>query len=383
MTTLGDDEVTPYDPDEPLLPELDELPRRMLAGEPAENLLLDFHDLGELTPEEIEEGNRLGAAIDPDDDLDSGDVQGRRAAPPAGVLTAARSLAEALQDYGVKTSIELRTDAQGLYRVNRFVRNLSHHTVSRPSNGLTPCLNLVKVGRSDLSGPLCNGYGGYDLVARIITLGYANHSGLGGPWSVSGWGTVPRDNGRPYNFGWEFEGGYSDSWVGSLGEKMHDFMARCNAATLDWLGTLPGNPGPAPIACQGEHKTWAPGRKIDRYNYTTASGQALTAKARASKNPSEDDMPSAEEVADLVVKKLRAADMSPTTGTQSFENLLSQTHTMLKDLTKTPHERLAATVGAAEGEKLEPATALTQIRYLDANVRRLIELLEPQQPTGG
>jgi hypothetical protein len=125
----------------------------------------------------------------------------------------------------------------------------------------------------------CNGYGGYDMVARIITMGYANHSGLGGPWSVPGWGTVPRDDGRPYIFGWEFEGGYPESWTG-VHERMHDFMARCNGATLEWIG--------APLSCSGEHKTWAPTRKIDRLNYTTESGRAKI--AAVSRAPEDDFM---------------------------------------------------------------------------------------------
>jgi hypothetical protein len=271
------------------LPRLDELPRRMLAGESADDLALDFHDLVEHEPPTAQDaatGNHLGSRIDPADDFDNGDDllylpgAGRpRTATPSSTMAAAQELATALRDWGVKVSIELRTDAQGSWRVNRFVRNLAHHTVSRPSNGMTPCLSLCKYGRSDLSGPLCNGYGGYDMVARIITMGYANHSGLGGPWSVPGWGTVPRDDGRPYIFGWEFEGGYPESWTG-VHERMHDFMARCNGATLEWIG--------APLSCSGEHKTWAPTRKIDRLNYTTESGRAKI--AAVSRAPEDDFM---------------------------------------------------------------------------------------------
>lgn len=197
---------------------------------------------------------------------------------------AAAELRVALLDNGVRrVSIELQPGvARSGWYVSTFRRGLGHHIASRPSQGLNPGLGVVKNGRSDLQGPLCNGYGGYDLIARLITMGWANHPGAGGPWSVPGWGTVPEDNGRPYIFGWEFEGGYEP-----YTDEMHDFMARCGAGTLDWLGN-------APLECWGEHKDpWAPGRKIDRLGYTAASGRARIAAVRGkhvpTPRPSEED----------------------------------------------------------------------------------------------
>jgi hypothetical protein len=197
----------------------------------------------------------------------------------------ANQLRTALLDNGVRrVSIELQQGVAGSgWGVAPFMRGLGHHIVSRPPG--TPGLALVKRGRPDLAGPLCNGYGGFDLTARIITMGWANHPGMGGPWSVPGWRTVPVNNGRPYIFGWEFEGGlvpYTD--------EMHDFMARCGAGTLDWLGDMP-------LECWGEHKTWAPGRKVDRLGYTTASGRARIAAVRSK----EDDMPTVKEVVDALL----------------------------------------------------------------------------------
>lgn len=197
---------------------------------------------------------------------------------------AADQLRTALLDNGVRrVSIELQPGvASSGWYVNTFKRGMGHHIASYPPG--TPGLALVKKGRTGtnaLTGPLCNGYGGFDLTARIITMGWANHPGEGGPWSVPGWGTVPRNDGRPRIFGWEFEGGYLD-----YTDEMHDFMARCGAGTLDWLGTLPGNPGPAPLACWGEHKEpWAPGRKTDRIGYTAASGRARIAAVRGGAAP--------------------------------------------------------------------------------------------------
>lgn len=181
----------------------------------------------------------------------------------ATALADAQQLRTALLDHGVKAvSIELQAgrgpDADPWHgKAYRAV--MSHHIASRPSQGLTPGLALVKAGRADLPGPLCNGYGGYDLVARIITMGWANHPGAGGPWFVPG-GTIPKDGARPYAFGWEFEGGYE-----AYTDKMIDFMARCQAGNLDWLGE--------PVEAHGEHKTWAPARKVDRIGFTTTSGR--------------------------------------------------------------------------------------------------------------
>jgi hypothetical protein len=210
---------------------------------------------------------------------------------------AAMDLRTALLDNGVpRVSIELqpgvgpKADPWG---VAPFKRVLSHHVASYPPG--TPGLGIVKGGRggkNPLTGPLANCYGGFDLTARIITLGWANHPGEGGPWTVPGWGTVPRNNGRPYLLGWEFEGGYLD-----YTDEMHDFMASCGAGSLDWLGTLPGNPGPAPLECHDEHLGWAGTRKVDRKGYTTASGRSRIAAVRGTRTttppPSvpEDDMP--------------------------------------------------------------------------------------------
>lgn len=197
----------------------------------------------------------------------------------------AGDLRVALLDNGVRqVSLELQQGVAGSgWAGGQFRRGLGHHIVSRRSSGLTPGLALVKRGRPDLGGPLCNGYGGFDLIARIITMGWANHPGAGGPWSVPGWGTIPRNNGRPYIFGWEFEGGLNEAdWT----DEFHEFMARCGAGTLDWLGG-------APLECWDEHKGWAPARKIDRLHYTTASGRQRIAAVRGTRPPLEedDDMP--------------------------------------------------------------------------------------------
>jgi hypothetical protein len=209
----------------------------------------------------------------------------------ATALPEARRLKQCLLKAGVpQVSIELvqgRPASGDLWNNQFVVASFAHHTVSRYSaSNKTPCLALVKRGRSDLPGPLCNGYGGYDLVARIITLGYANHPGAGGPVTVpSGVAkprtyTIPRDSARKYAFGWEFEGGLAAlDWNriytnAATGKKMnfHEFMARCLNGTQDMYDL--------PIGAHLEHKSWAPTRKVDRMGYTRDSAIVRMKKFR-------------------------------------------------------------------------------------------------------
>jgi hypothetical protein len=210
-------------------------------------------------------------------------------------LKEARTLKTALLDNGVPlVSIEVqqgRPSSYGTWNAQFVVSDFAHHTVSRySSSNKTPCLALIKRGRSDLPGPLSNGYGGFDLVARIITLGYANHPGAGGPMVVpSGVAkpltyTIPRDSARRYAFGWEFEGGLSETdwsrvYTAANGKKMsfHEFMARCLNGTQEMYDL--------PLGAHAEHKTWAPTRKVDRMGYTKESAITRMRTYRKPLNP--------------------------------------------------------------------------------------------------
>lgn len=180
---------------------------------------------------------------------------------------AARRLRQALLDHGVrKVSIELmpgRPVASGSRWLNtRFIGEMSHHTAG-PATGLTPSLALCKRGRTDVPGPLCNGYGGRDLVYRIITMGLANHPGEGGPLTLGRF-RIPANSARPFLWGteWEHPGKEPHTWT----DEMREFTARANAGILDWLGQ--------PLGHHVEHSTWATGgRKIDRLGYTKEKGQ--------------------------------------------------------------------------------------------------------------
>jgi hypothetical protein len=195
----------------------------------------------------------------------------------------ARRFKECLLDHGVpQVSLELHIGRPVYAPASAWdsldvVTNFSHHTVSRyDKNNLTPCLSLVKDGSATLPGPLCNGYGGWDLTARIITMGYANHPGEGGPIRVpkrgGGFYSIPKDSARKYTWGWEFEGGLrAEDWDRELKNPRNgmtmtfrEFMGRCAAGTQDFFGL--------PVGAHLEHLTWAPSRKIDRLGYTQAKG---------------------------------------------------------------------------------------------------------------
>lgn len=221
-------------------------------------------------------------------------------------LSAAQSLRNHILDAGVKAvSIEfVEGRGSGGWHDNRFIGTLGHHIVSRRSQGLTPGLNLVKKGRTDLVGPLCNGYGGFDEVARIICMGWANHPGAGGPYALPS-GTIPANNGRPYLFGWEFEGGINPL---DFTPSYREFMGRCLAGTLRWLGLNESS--------HLDHKHWAPGRKVDRLNYSLMGARAeIRPYIGGGISTGEDDMSPSEFASQLDVPRIQALSQARIAGT--------------------------------------------------------------------
>lgn len=262
--------------------------------------------LAEVTREERARGNRLGRDTDTADDNDSGlrsfaaDTSGEHAR----ALAKAQALKAVMLAHGVpEVSIELqpgRPSSHGSWDALFVVSEFSHHTVSERRHGLTPVLGLCKRGRSDLPGPLCNGYGGWDLTYRILTFGYANHPGAGGPLTVPAYSggsfTIPRNSARRYAWGTEWEGGtIAAEWDALLtnprtGHRMtmREFMGRSNAALRAYHR----------IVHHGEHSTWT-SRKIDRRGYTAARGVAeLTPYILE-----EDPMPTPDDLTSAMVDK--------------------------------------------------------------------------------
>lgn len=215
-------------------------------------------------------------------------------------LRRAQTLRGFLLKHGVpEVSIELqvgRPSGGDDWNACRPIAVFSHHIASRPTKGNpTPGLSLVKRGRSDLGGPLCNGTAGVDLVYRIMCMGLANHPGEGGPLTVTGplgAFTIPKDVARPFAWGTEFEGGFDDATWDQVyknrrtGVEMtfREFMARSNAGLLEGIWAINGR-RKRPRATMdlsgyhAEHKTWAGGRKPDRRNYTTERGRQEIRKA--------------------------------------------------------------------------------------------------------
>lgn len=256
--------------------------------QPKSGVWIDSCDvLANPTQDELWLGQQLGETIDPDDDEDIGvSPQSFLRATSSDLISAmdkAKILKSVMLEFGVpEVSIELmagRPNSYGVYDATYIVTSMNHHTVSRFGSNLTPVLSLCKYGRSDLSGPLCNGYGGYDLTYRILTFGYANHPGAGGPLKVPAYsgGTfiIPRDSARRYAWGTEWEGGLNEGdWDRTLRNPrngktmtMREFMGRSNAALRKYHKII--------HVC--EHSTWT-SRKIDRLGYTPAKAEAEVQK---------------------------------------------------------------------------------------------------------
>lgn len=181
-------------------------------------------------------------------------------------LADAQRLKAMMAKHGVACSIELQAGRPwggDAWYSRKFVI-MNHDTVG-PMSGKTPSLGVCKNGRGGakpLPGPLCNGYGGRDFVYRILTMGLANHPGVGGPLTVGGF-TIPKDSARVSAWGTEWEHDGVSAWPRGMAE----FMGRSNAALVEFWAI--------PISRVVEHATWT-ARKIDRspaYTRTGRTGQ--------------------------------------------------------------------------------------------------------------
>jgi hypothetical protein len=180
----------------------------------------------------------------------------------ARAVSEAKRLKRIMAKHGVEAVIDLgigRPNVAGDDWYTPKVAIMNHHTAG-PKFGKTPSLTIVKRGRPGLPGRLANGFGGRDHVYRILTMGLANHPGEGGPLTLAG-KRIPKDSARISVWGTEWEHDGRSKWP----PDMIDFMARANAALLEWMDR--------PVEASIEHKTWAPRRKIDRNGYTAKRGQ--------------------------------------------------------------------------------------------------------------
>lgn len=124
---------------------------------------------------------------------------------------------------------------------------VNHHTAG-PANRVgarTPSLGVVIGGRSDLPGPLCNVYLGYDRVVYVVASGVANHAGLPDGGVCRGM----TGNSSAYGLEIEHPGTFP------LPSDMVKIAARIHAALLRGHGL--------PASQVVQHHEWAPSRKID------------------------------------------------------------------------------------------------------------------------
>jgi hypothetical protein len=124
---------------------------------------------------------------------------------------------------------------------------IAHHTASGRTSGNFASLRIVRDGRSDLPGPLCQFLLGRDGTVRVIAGGYANHAGTGGPRAG-----VPANLGNSHAYGIEAENnGTGEPWAP---EMLNAYYRLC-AALMDWMGTRD-------VSKVFGHKEWTT-RKID------------------------------------------------------------------------------------------------------------------------
>jgi hypothetical protein len=139
-----------------------------------------------------------------------------------------------------------------------------HHTAG-PDSSPAPSRSVVRTGRPDLSGPLCNVLVRRDNKAEIVSRGRANHAGAGV------WSGIPRDQGNQYAVGIEIEheGTDAEPWTS-------EYMAFCRlvaAACLDHIGVTASK--------LVAHKEYAPDRKIDPWKWNMGSERDKVAQLLA------------------------------------------------------------------------------------------------------
>lgn len=124
---------------------------------------------------------------------------------------------------------------------------ICHHTASGATSGNFGSEAVVTFGRSDLPGPLCQFLLGRDGTVKIISGGYANHAGYGGPRAG-----IPQDQGNTYAWGIEAENnGLGEPWPSVQRQAYY----RLCAALLDLMKTTD-------VSKVFGHKEWTT-RKID------------------------------------------------------------------------------------------------------------------------
>jgi len=150
-----------------------------------------------------------------------------------------------------------------------------HHTAGAPESAgyKTPSLAICINGRSDLPGPLCNWYLGFDNVCYVVASGRANHAGRpdggncrGMTGNTTAWGVECE---HPGTF--------------PLAANRVEILARGVAAVIK--GTCEQNQVVS-------HSEWAPSRKIDiATNFDNNAFRTQVGTFLAGKTPGKDGNP--------------------------------------------------------------------------------------------
>lgn len=168
-----------------------------------------------------------------------------------------------LKEWGLKVQTKEGYRTRGRPYSFRPKAIIAHHTASNAKSGNFASESVVTYGRSDLPGPLCQFLLGRDGTVKIISLGYSNHAGYGGPRAG-----VPKDQGNTYSFGIEAENnGIGEKWSK---EQLNAYYRLC-AALLDWMNIDDVNK-------VFGHKEWT-SRKIDPAGINMDNFRAQVKKA--------------------------------------------------------------------------------------------------------
>lgn len=148
-----------------------------------------------------------------------------------------------------------------------------HHTAGPPASAgyKTPCLRICTFGRSDLPGPLCNWYLGFDNVCYVVASGRANHAGRPDNWNCRGM------TGNSTAWGVEVE----HPGTFPLDAVRIEVLARGVAAVIK--GTCDQDQVVS-------HSEWAPSRKIDiATNFSNSAFRAQVGAFLAGKDTNQMD----------------------------------------------------------------------------------------------
>lgn len=194
---------------------------------------------------------------------------------PAEIVTA-------LKDYGVPTVERSGWRTRGTQYDASFYGHLNHHDALMESVSDQRALQLMEQGRSDLPGPLCNGWGDSDGTYYLVAYGNANHAGRGEQDVLervkageppTGDARLDPDGDGPVGNTWFWGTEWRNAGDGRDPYEQLDTMVRANAALVDVFNWPNAN------VCIG-HKEWTK-RKPDPAGFDMFEFRRLVANRLA------------------------------------------------------------------------------------------------------